>query len=134
MRLELLDPAAVYAGWDWLRAGILDCIRRTGERYRPEDVWLRLRGNTAWAYAADDTGFVIFTQEFDPDGLVLFIWILWFAPGTAIGTHEAIFAEIRRLAGEIGARRIRMHSPRKGWAKARYFQQRSIVYEAEVIS
>ena len=137
MKLRLLSPDDVYAGWDWLRNGIIHCQRKTDARYRPEDIYLRLRASTAWAYAiehnGDDIGFAVLTQEFDPDGLVLFVWVIWCEPGGAIGVHRDIFAELETMARSIKAKRIRMHSPRKGWEKARYFTPVTIVYEHEVM-
>ena len=136
MILVSLSPDAIYSGWDRLRAGILECANKTGALYKPEDVYMRLRAGTAWAYAiknhGDDLGFTILTQEFDCDGLALFIWILWAEPLSLRGDESAVYGELERIAREIKAKRIRMHSPRPGWAREPFFNQVAIVYEHEV--
>jgi hypothetical protein len=132
MKLRTLSADDIQAEWDWLRNGLLHCAQKTGAKYRPEDVYLRLRTNTAWAYAFGEDAFLVLTQEYDPDGLVLFVWALWAAPGSLRGSEGDMYAELERIARETGAKRIRMQSPREGWQRETFFQQVAIVYEHEV--
>ncbi len=132
-----LSADDVYQRWDWLREGILAVAAKTGGRFRPEDVYVRLRTSTAWAYALrdaneDDIGFLIVTQEYDPDGLVLFVWILW-APSHEIrGRENEMYQEFERIAVACKAKRIRMQSPRRGWEREGFFDRVAVVYEHEV--
>ena len=133
MKLTPLSADEVQADWDWLRAGLLHCIQKTASRYRPEDVYLRLRTDTAWVYALDERqGFAVLTKEFDPDGLVLFVWILFAEPNTLSERKGEVYAEFERIARECKAKRIRMQSPRKGWEREPFFNPTAVVYEHEI--
>lgn len=133
MDLTPLSADEVQADWDWIRAGLLHCIKKTASRYRPEDVYLRLRTDTAWAYALSErAGFAVLTREFDPDGLVLFVWALFSEPYSLRGREGEVYAELVRLARECKAKRIRMQSPRRGWEREPFFNQVAVVYEHEV--
>ena len=136
MQLVAMTQDDVYDRWDWMRVAVLKMIAKTAARYRPEDVYLRLRGNTAWAYAFRhkdrDVGLMVLTQEYDPDGLVLFVWILWAEPNALVGHTATLYAETEKVARSIKAKRIRMHSPREGWKSESFFRQVAVVYEHEV--
>ncbi len=133
MKLTPLSAEEAQADWDWIRAGLVHCIEKTRSRYRQEDVYLRVRTDSAWIYALDDRlGFVVLTKEWDADGLVLFVWALHAEPGTLCRHKGAVYAELLRIAGELKAKRIRMQSPRPGWARESFFDQVAIVYEREV--
>ena len=130
MKLRPLTRDDVVAEWDWLRAGILKCIEKTRSRYRPEDVYTRLVTNTAWCYAVDG-GALVLTQEYDHDGLVIFVWCLF---GESIAEQkDEIYAELEKLGREAKAKRIRMQSPREGWERERFFDRVAVVYERELI-
>ena len=135
MRLRPLAPDEVYASWGWIRNGLLAVLAKNDKAgFIPEDVYLRLRSGTAWAYTVgeDEIGFVILTQEHDPDGLVLFIWSLWLEPGSGAPVEDGIYGALEDLARNIKARRIRMHSSRKGWERSGFFDRICVVYEHEV--
>lgn len=130
MRLRALTRDDVIAEWDWLRAGLLRMIEKTGAKYRPEDVYSRLVTGTAWAYAIDEDGALVLTQEYDHDGLVLFVWAM-FGQNVAERKDE-VYAELEQLARAVKAKRIRMQSPREGWERERFFTRVAVVYEHEV--
>jgi hypothetical protein len=135
VKLTALTPEQVYASWGWIRNGLLTVISKgRREEYLPEDVYVRLRGGTAWAYTfgEDEFGFVILTQEFDPDGLALFVWAIWLEPGSGKGCEGELYAALEDLARAARAKRIRMHSSRKGWEGRGFFEQVAVVYEHEV--
>ncbi len=132
--LRPLDPLGVYERWDWMRAGIQKAIERTDAHMRPEDAYVRLRNGTAWAYVigvqSDDIGFLILTQEHDPDGLVLFVWCLWCKPHSLAPVQVQLYTELDDLARKAGAKRIRWQSPR---AYGRWGKQVAHIYEREVV-
>lgn len=132
MKLVALSFDDVYERWEWMRAGILLAVEKTDCKFRPEDVYIRLGIDTAWAYAIEDFGFVVLTKEYDADGLVLFVWIMW-APAQTLGERkQEVYAELERLARECKAKRIRMQSPRRGWEREEFFDRVAVVYEHEV--
>ncbi len=133
--LTPLDPLQVYNSWDWIRAGLDKTIKRTGAHFRPEDAYVRLRNGTAWLYLvsadAEEFGFVILTQEHDPDGMVLFIWCLWCEPGSLYPHKHKFYEELDELAHKAGAKRIRWQSPRD-YRHEKYSKQVAHIYEREV--
>jgi hypothetical protein len=133
--LRPVDPVGVYNRWDWIRAGLEKTFKRTGAKMRPEDVYVRLRANTAWLFALqeeeDDFGFLILTQEHDPDGPVLFIWVLWTEPHKLYPVKQQFYAEVEEMARKTGAKRIRWQSPRE-YERERWGKKVAHVYEREV--
>ena len=130
-----LSADEAYARWDEIRDSLQHCITKTRSRYRTEDAFLRVRVEppSAWVYEiGPGHGFVIFTQEFDADGLVLFVWALCAKPNALSGRKGEVYAELERIARECKAKRIRMQSPRSGWSRELFFDQVAIVYEHEV--
>jgi len=134
--LEPLDVAGVYLRWDWMRAGIQRVIDKTAAHYRPEDVYARIRAGTAWAYVyadgGDEIGFMVLTQEPDPDGLAIFVWVLWCETGTAVSRRSEMYGAMDTLARACKAKRIRWHSSLRGWERERYGTKVAVVFEREV--
>lgn len=124
----------VREAWGWIRNGLLDVIARARAIYTPEDVYIAIAGGQAHVYeiehAGDALGFAVLQKIADPDGAALFIWALWAEPGALALKSVTLFTELDNLARSIGARRIRMHSPRKGWV--RYMDNVSTIFEREV--
>ena len=115
-----------------MRAGLLECFAKTDARFLPEDVYLRLRSGSAWAYDVDGIGFIVLTQEYDPDGLVLFVWALWCERGKLLPIVGEFYQALETLAREAKAKRIRMSSPRKGYERNPFFHPTVMLYEHEV--
>lgn len=133
IKLCSLDLAQCFNRWSWIRAGLLAIIEKTKTRMLPEDVYLRLNSNTAWLYViGEDIGFVVLTQEHDPDGLVMFIWALWIEPGKGREIEMQLYEQLEALACSIKAVRIRMQSPRQGWERRPFFEPVATVFEHEV--
>ena len=63
---------------------------------------------------------------------MLYVWILWCEPGSALERRQEIFDALEALARELKAKRIRMQSPRNGWERQDYFTPVAAVYEHEV--
>lgn len=135
MKLRPIDPEGAYERWDWVRQGIQKAIDNTGAHLRPEDVYTQIRNNTAWLYIIEDDcdlGFVVLTQERDPDGLVLFIWVLWAARGSLWARRSDLDAEIDKLARAVKAKRVRWSSPRRGYERWGYGKPVAVTYEREL--
>ena len=120
-----------------MRAGILQCIAKGREKFLPEDIYCHLRTNNAWAFVmrSDDDaefGFLVLQTLHDPDGSVMYIWVLWCEPTEGVKHKDAIYEELRKLAIAAKAKRIRMQSPRPGWGQETFFKQVAVVYEHEV--
>lgn len=120
--------------WGWVRNGLLEVIGRCSERWSPEDVWTSVMGGQSFLWrierAGDDIGFLVLRRLDDPDGPVLFVWAAWAEPGSLTKHAKDLFDRLVELAHRMGAKRLRMESPRKGWAE--WFEQHSIIWEFEV--
>ena len=135
IQLIPLTPEQCHEQWGWLRNGILHCAEKTHARYLPEDVYAKIRAGSAWCYVihnGDDIGFFILTQDMDPDGLVMFVWVMWMEPGAARPLDKQIYDALESLARSIKAKRIRMQSPRKGWERQQFFDRVAVIYEHEI--
>ena len=133
-----MTPADVYNRRAWMREGVERTAQKTGARLAFEDVWLRLRTGSAFAHAIEDdgkpVGFTVLCSEQDPDGVVLFVWVLWTEPWALRGSEHEVYAELERVARAIGGVRIRMQSPRKAWERESFFKTTAVVYERELRS
>lgn len=117
--------------WEWVRAGLVEVQAKTNAEWMPEDVYAALKGGSAFLFVigADD-GFVIVQRTQSFDGPRLFVWIMW-GPRSLAHQQFAIEVELDRLATSIGVRKLRMHSPRKGWERVGW-QAIETIYEREV--
>jgi len=135
--LRLMTPADVYNRRAWMREGVERTAQKTGARLAFEDVWLRLRTGSAFAHAIEDDGkpigCAVLYSEQDPDGPALFVWVLWTDRGArALERAHESYAELERIARAIGAVRIRMQSPRKGWEREAFFKPIATVFEHDI--
>ncbi len=134
--LRPLDANGVYNSWDWIRKGVQKSIDKTGSHMRPEDVYVRLRNGTAWLYLIcpvdEEIGFMVLTQEHDPDGMVMFIWVLWAEPGKLSPHYEEFKNALDQLARNIKAKRVRGSSPRRGYLGYGYAKPVATIYEKEI--
>jgi hypothetical protein len=123
----------IYSLWPWVRQGLERCATKTAERYRPEDVYLMLQAKTAHLYVCEEKaqpiGFVVVQRLQDPDGPVLFIFAAW---GALRDVDDAVYVELEKLARSIGAKRIRMQSPRRAWLREKFFRAVTTIFEHEL--
>ena len=131
MNLVYVPPEDLGSVWEWVRAGLVKTIARTHERYLPEDVYHALRSNTAWLFKIEDIGFVVFREETDPDGKVLYVWVLWVERNAGISYKDEIWSAIDATAAKQKAKRIRWQSPRRwdAWPDSKLVRY---VYEREL--
>ena len=118
--------------WAWYRHGILRVLEKTGDTYLPEHVFHRVVSGSAWIWDIEKLGFLVLTQEYDHDGLVLFVWVIYCEPGMAVGKKDEIYGALETLAREAKAVRLRYQSPLRGWEREKFFKQVAIVFEHEV--
>lgn len=135
-QLKLKPITDLHASWPWVRNGLNECFGKTGERSLPEDVYVAIKSGTSFLFALDhggkDVGFTVLQQHMDSDGPCLFIWAMWCQPGHARANEPEVYAALEAKAAEVGAKRLRMWSPRKAWEREPYWRQVSAIYEHEV--
>jgi hypothetical protein len=131
--MSLLD---VRRDWGWIRNGLLEIIGRCKERWEPEDVWTAAMSNAAFIwrinYEHDDIGFMVIRRDLDVDGAALFVWALWVEPDSIRYCYKDLMARIDDVARRVGAKRIRMESPREGWNWVKLFTPVRTIYEREL--
>ena len=127
--MTLVHPDKLGPLWWWVRKGLDEVIARCNEDWTVGQVYQALTAGTAVLYivGAED-GFMVVQRENDSRGPILFVWVLW---GDCADGQENHFHFVDELARSIGADRIRMRSPRKGWQR-RGFKVKTMVYEREV--
>lgn len=130
--LRFVPPQELRALWPWVRVGLEQIKTKCGEPWIPEEIYCQIQAKTAFLYVFDKTGFAVFQKHFDGDGPVLFIWLLWCKSGLGLPIEQQLYAAIDQLATKEGCKRIRMHSPRKGWAQRGFFVPVSTIYEREM--
>lgn len=132
--LRPMPASEAREAWGWIRNGLLEVIARCRAIWTPEDVYVAIAAGHAHIYEieneGDALGFCVLKKLADFDGATLFVWALWGDPGSMQQRSAEIFRQLDMLAQHIGAKRIRMESPRKGWV--RYMDAVATVYEREV--
>ncbi len=129
MILAPVPPERLHDSWGWIRDGLWRVKEKCNEPWFPEDIIYQLGAKTAFIYAAQDKGFLIFQRHTDLDGPVLFVWII---SGELMPFREQIKADVQEIARSIGAKRVRFHSPRKGYAKMGFGKMKTTIYELEL--
>ncbi len=124
--MRYVKPDELHSVWAFVKAGLEVVRNRCFERWIPEDVYTALKQGGSQLFVAED-GFIVVTPQKDQFSgeQILFIW-------AAYGTNALVYEEgeklITQLAKQIGAKRIQMESPRRGWER-RGFDPVKIVYE-----
>ena len=127
--MTLIHPDKLGPLWPWVRAGLDKVIERAGADWTPGQVYTALTSGTALLYIAGaEDGFMVVQRQMDSRGPILFVWALY---GDCADEQDAHFKFTDELARSIGADRIRMESPRKGWARFG-FKVKTMTYEREV--
>lgn len=131
-RLQVVDPARLYEIWPAVRLGLLSVIAKTNADWLPEDVYAALKTKAATLLTTEGSDwFIVAQQQGRAYGSCLFIWVLY-APGDYKRFAARVYPELERLAREIGAVRLEMHSPRRGWQQEPYWSMRETIFIHEV--
>lgn len=126
--------------WPSIVGQIAKLKERCSEQWLVEDVWAALISQRATLYVGflgdERVGFLISEPVWDAFATrpVLNIWI---AVGHALFASEGPFVMqfMRQVASEVGASKVRMVSPRKGWERVgldKLMQPARTVWECEV--
>ncbi|WP_196769518.1 MULTISPECIES: hypothetical protein [Stenotrophomonas maltophilia group] len=133
MELVNVNPAELRAHWPVISAALDSVIEATSPDWIKEDVYHQLASGKAAGRLIYDQGqyrsLFILTQpaeEFSGERC-LHIWI---AENAISGTDESFdfgLSAIKQIALQLGAPKLTLESPRKGWAKR--FKLVSATYE-----
>jgi hypothetical protein len=128
--LRFIPVSQLSRVWPVVRQHIQHANDKLGERNTPEEIYYALRQGMAGLYLAGDGAGVFVAQKVvELDGTTsCFIWL-------AVGPMRDQVLELQRqlegIARMIGAKRLRMRSPRKGWERATqgYWRVAETLYE-----
>lgn len=133
MELVIVKPAELRAHWPVVSAALDSVIEATSPDWIKEDVYHQLANASAICHLIYEQGqyraLFILTQpaeEFSGQRC-LHIWI---AENALSGTDESFdfgLSAIKQIALQLGAPKLTLESPRKGWAKR--FKLVSATYE-----
>lgn len=103
------------AHWPMVEKGLLEIIRRTGEKWTPTHVLQALNEGWARLFVCED-GFCILQPRKDDwtSEPYVNLWAMWFKPGTAKAREQ----ELRDWLDGITNKQVRGSSPRMGWGRA----------------
>lgn len=130
-----VDPRFLAETWEWVREGLVKIIAKTSDDWLPEDVYTEIRtGNSVLFLIYDGherVGFVVLQGwPAYQAGPRLFIRALWGEPHRLVRIRDQLMKALKDEARKIGARVLRMNSPRRwdadGWTMKQY------VYEMDV--
>lgn len=120
--------AEIKAWWPRVRPALEDVARKNRPSWIPEDVYHVLMGNRGWLaltlHGDDVVGVTVVCQDGDQfaQRTDYLVWIAWADPqnvekGIARDARDFTQERIEMAVRNAGGRFLRMHSPRKGWAK-----------------
>lgn len=122
-----VPPHEIKDTWPMVRKGLERIIEKISPDWIPEDVYMALMCGSSTlhlCYTEDEyDGFLVLTPVKDYGQSVLFIWC-------AYGKAKNHMDEIKEIARQIGAKKIRFASPRKGLSKR--YRPITTIYEEEV--
>jgi hypothetical protein len=123
IKLDKLD-----AIWPWVMTGLKDLQERVPGDWDIADVYLALKHQRAVLFTiGEDSGFTVLQMLTDASGPHLFVWLIY-GPNELAGMEQELYEALRDKAIALGAKVIRMKSPRKGWAQ-RGWRVKEYVYE-----
>lgn len=126
--MKHVPPSDLASHWPAVREYVKRAVDRFGERITVEELYYALRQNMAALYM-NHRGMLVAQKVIELDGTItLFVLI---AAGEMAEDEAEWMQMLEKLAGTIGAVRIRMASPRKGWERVGW-KVAHTVYEREV--
>ena len=129
--MAALRPRDIRETWDYLRPRVEQARLKGGGDWRPEDVYAACLSGAAHLWMCDEGAFCILQLERNTftNDLELFVWVAW-----TPGTHplREYFEQVRGIARDAGAVRMRMLSKRRGWGRVDFWHPGAVEYMSEV--
>ena len=128
----VIRPAALRQDWPWVKPLLDSVIAKTGEAWWPEDVYAAVSSGKAamWVSDSPEGVLVAYPEKEGWSGeTVLHVWVC--ACESMSGIVCEAYKVLTDAALKVGAKKLVMESPRKGWQREgwnvqRYIYERSL--------
>jgi hypothetical protein len=132
--LTYIHPDNLHSCWEFVKEGLARIQSRSPDRWKQEDLYAMVKNGSLNLYVGSgQEGFVFLQLCKGWDAQEVFIFAAYMAPGKAV--RDAAAQEIKQLAVNAGARRLKFQSKRNGWLKRAIhlgFKESHIEYEMEL--
>lgn len=136
LRAEFVPREATRAVWDWVRPRLEHVLKRTGEPWLPEDIYLALKNGIAGLYVVVNGNrlFGFFVAEVVTDLDASRHFSIWIAYGDMKPIVKEAVPMAEKIGSSFGCKTLRFRSPRRGWEKAYpgLFEVREVVYQRNI--
>jgi hypothetical protein len=132
---EYINPADIHRVWFHVKHGLEVILDRTNETWLPEDVYTAIKTGQAQLFMFEG-GFTVLQSVRDQytNEPILHIWAAYHGQnddGTLADVTDIFHSELRKIAHNIGSKRITFNSPRR-WERRSGATLKSYNYEMEV--
>lgn len=112
--LKYVPPQELHSAWPRIKKGVEELAGMAGNWW-PEDVYSSLKSSESQLYVCEP-GFVVITPKRDgyTNEVSLHVWLAW---AEAHGASVECIPQIETMARNLGAGKITLHSPRRGFEK-----------------
>ena len=120
MEFRYITAELIHSEWDFVLKGLQKILDKTGDRWKPEDIYWLIKQGSMWTYVVFDNdgeraGIVLLQPTVGWDGKELFLFGGWNA--TNADVIDFSLNEILKAARSIGAKRLTTQSKRKGYER-----------------
>ena len=113
--MQYVHPDSLHSVWDFVKEGLDRILARSPDRWKPEDVYWMLKTNNYFLHVYENKAFAILQPISGWDGKEVFVFAAYIVPGE--GCITDCLNDVKRIATEIGAKRVKFQSKRDGWLK-----------------
>ena len=113
--MNYINPADLHTVWPQVKIGVECVLRKTKEKFLPEDVYAAIKSGSAQLFMVQD-GFTVLQNLRDQftNEPVLHIWIAYHS--NHVDLSQEFHINLQQIAHNIGAKQITFTSPRR-WEK-----------------
>jgi hypothetical protein len=113
--LTYIHPDNLHSCWEFVKEGLARIQSRSPDRWKQEDCYTMVKNGSLVLYLANERdGFALLQPCKGWDGPEVFVFAAYIVPGKDLMAET--FAEVKAIAVNAGAKRIKFQSKRAGWA------------------
>ncbi len=116
--MQYIHPDNLHSVWEFVKSGIARIHERAPDRWMAEDAYSMIKNGSLHLYMYGDEGFAMLQPIRGWDGPEVYVFAAYITPGKDFMTEA--FEEVKEIAKQAGAKRIKFQSKRRGWEKKAY--------------